>query len=155
MRVFLSYPMNGFSREQCLKFRNDMIRNLKPDVEWVDNLDCDGPEYDDESRTWYLGEAIKVLGTCDAIMIHPWALDYKGCQVEMKVAELYGIQLLQMQEEDFTEFCDGNNRTRNTLLRNGISSRAGLARLTEKEAKNFRNCGKVTLNHIMELKSRL
>lgn len=152
MRVFLSYPMHGRTREECLKFREELTRHIKDSDEWVDNLDCEGHNFEETPRLWYLGEAIKLLGTCDAIMVHPHGWSSKGCTVELEVAELYGIPVIDIGDPDFIEFCEGNVRTANALRRGGYGSRIALKRATKEELLNIRGVGKITFEHIMKLK---
>lgn len=101
-RVFLSYPMNGKTVEEmrkmedelCVKANEILHENFIP----VSNRHCTAPE--GSSRLYYLGEAIKKLDECDAIIFHDDWVNVKGCMVENLAAKLYGIRILNEVEEE-------------------------------------------------------
>ena len=158
MRVFLSYPMNGRTREECLKTRENMIRFLGPDDEWVDNLDCKAPE--GAGPLYYLGEAIKQLGKCDAIMLHEDYGRARGCRVEAKVAREYGIEIFVMSKglseyDKLLVLCKGNIRAVNAMLRAGVTTRTALYNTPLEEVYTWRKVGKKTYDVIAEAKKKL
>ena len=101
-RVFLSLPMSGYADEWIRKEILSMIEKLEPDEDAVFNFNlypreinmdletCNSEIY---SRFKNLSEAIKKLGTCDAILMHPAWRTAHGCNVEWTVAKEYGIPI--------------------------------------------------------------
>jgi hypothetical protein len=96
-KVFISVGMRG----RC---DADVVRDLNrakhiiytmfgTDIEIVDNWSCEGPE--DAGRLWYLGEAIKKLGDCDACYFTKGWQKHKGCVAEMEICRLYGIEMIE------------------------------------------------------------
>lgn len=106
-RVFLSLPMSGYADEWIRKEILSMIEKLEPDEDPVYNFNlypreinmdletCNSEIYfkheKDNSRFKNLSEAIRKLGTCDAILMHPAWRTAHGCNVEWTVAKEYGI----------------------------------------------------------------
>lgn len=95
MKVFISVGMRGRSDEEI---KNDITRATKdilnrwPDAEVVDNF-VEKPE-DVSERLYCLGEAIKILGDCDACYFVKGWRKYSGCQVEMEVCMQYDIDIM-------------------------------------------------------------
>lgn len=95
MKVFLSLGMHGRTMEDIHKDISTMKRELRrryPDKEliFVDNADCTG--LDADGRLYYLGEAIKKMDKCDAVYFHSGYKNHKGCLIEEKICELYGLK---------------------------------------------------------------
>ena len=95
MKVFLSLGMHGRTMEDIHKDISTMKRELRrwyPDKEliFVDNADCTGLDVD--GRLYYLGEAIKKMDKCDAVYFHSGYKNRKGCLIEEKICELYGLK---------------------------------------------------------------
>lgn len=87
-RVFLSLPMKDHDDEWVKNEIEAMKDRLADDEEAVHNYIYTEEE---PSRLYYLGEAIKKLGTCDTILMHPLWRNSHGCNVEWTVAKEYGI----------------------------------------------------------------
>lgn len=95
IKVFLSLGMHGRTMEDIHKDISAMERELRrryPDKEliFVDNADCTG--LDADGRLYYLGEAIKKMDKCDAVYFHSGYKNHKGCLIEEKICELYGLK---------------------------------------------------------------
>lgn len=93
MKIFLSYPMHGYSKEEQEKFKSELIAMFEDtsDITFVDNSDCEAPE--NAPRLYCLGEAIKKLGECDAIALHYNWVQAAGCTAERSVAKAYGMKI--------------------------------------------------------------
>mgnify|MGYP003317128406 CR=1 FL=1 len=114
-KIFISVAMNGREEYEI----HDDIVNLKflgkayfgNDIEFVDNRDFERifPEGINE-RVWCLGEAIKKLAACDAMISFDNELTNraKGCQIEREVCYNYGIPVLRIEDWCF------RNRVKNT-----------------------------------------
>lgn len=93
MRIFISVGMHNREyedvRREIERLTAYLAFNYDNPIEIVHNLDCVAPEGAD--RLWYLGEAIKKLGTCDvAYFIKGWD-KYRGCRIEKAVCDEYKI----------------------------------------------------------------
>ena len=94
-KVFLSVPMSGKTEAEIRK-EIDYLKSFadsKTDL-CVDNF-IDAPWYG--SQLYCLGEAIKKLGYCDVIFMHPDWKSAKGCRVEEFVAREYGIEVVYIK----------------------------------------------------------
>ena len=104
MKVFISIPMSGRSDkdvsaeiEQIKKIFMTYISDTNPGetIEFVDNLDNDV----DPSRCvdlvteplLYLGEAIRKMAFCDAVIFSPGHHKARGCKIEHEIALRYGL----------------------------------------------------------------
>lgn len=112
MKVFISIPMSGRADkdvsaeiEQIKKIFMMYISNTNPEetVEFVDNLDNDI----DPSRCvdlvneplLYLGEAIRKMAFCDAVIFSPEWHKARGCKIEYTVALHYGLTYYKLQTD--------------------------------------------------------
>ena len=106
-KVFLSVPIDGLTKDMIM----DEIRYLRNicdeyRVKYVDNFITKPPG---SERLYCLGEAIKKLGECDAILIaHDWRLD-RECHIELGTALIYRIPKFDLrhhdEEEAFKRWC--------------------------------------------------
>ena len=94
-RVFLSFPMRGYTGNEIIEMKKEMIPCLKQSEIPIDNY-IEQPSWCKE-RLWCLGEAIKKLGECDAAIFHYKWKEARGCIVERTVAEQYGIEIIDME----------------------------------------------------------
>ncbi len=112
MKVFISVPMSGRTDkdvsveiEQIKKIFMDYISKTNPGetVEFVDNLDNDI----DPSRCvdlvneplLYLGEAIRKMAFCDAVLFAPGYHKARGCNIEHEVTKVYGLTFYNLQTD--------------------------------------------------------
>jgi hypothetical protein len=96
-RVFISVGMSGRTDEDVERDIRRACRDIKErypfeEVELVDNWSAVGPE--NAGRLWYLGEAIKKLGTCDVCYFVDGWKKHKGCVAEYEICKLYGIDII-------------------------------------------------------------
>lgn len=121
-RVFVSVPMSGRNEE-----------DIKADIEEAKNVFLnffalnDGEEHFEFVNTfvqenapdkvmyeplWYLGNSIKILSTCDIILFARGARRARGCSIEHRIAQSYGIPSIVIDnrykfigvENDFTYY---------------------------------------------------
>ncbi len=97
MKIYISLPISGHDRtEQVAKARKfaDAIDSIGHDA--VNPFDLpSAPTYynEREQYAFCMGEDMKELLTCDAAYFAKGWRDSKGCQLEHKAAELYGLQI--------------------------------------------------------------
>ena len=96
MKVFISQPMHGLSKEEVMKTRNEAKKYLEGIFGEVEILQT--YEYDDApenaGRLWYLGRSIQKLGEADAIYFTKGYDKAKGCIIENIIAKLYNIHVI-------------------------------------------------------------
>ena len=96
-KVFISVGMRGREEIDVLsdivRAEMNILNSMSIDIEIVHNWDCVGPE--GACRLWYLGEAIKKLGDCDACYFVKGWQNHKGCIAEMGICKLYGIEIIE------------------------------------------------------------
>lgn len=89
MKIFISQPMNGYSREEILEER-ERIKQMFSGNEFIDSFIEDVPEMEGNTRIWCLGESIKKMADADLVVV-PSVYGVAGCDVELNVAIGYGI----------------------------------------------------------------
>ena len=103
MRVFISVPMKGRTKEQI----ETTLEKIKYDVEgtfageqieFVNTIVQEKPPYESGEHTaiWYLGKSLEILSTCDLVVVCG-DIDYNkynGCFIERETAIRYGIRVL-------------------------------------------------------------
>ena len=98
IKLFISQPMRDKTDEEILAEREKAIKAVSTifgydDVKVINSFFQDVPH--DAKPLWYLGESIKMLGYADvAYFCEGWD-DYRGCQMEHKASEDYGIQIIE------------------------------------------------------------
>lgn len=111
-RVFLSLPMSGRTDEQIkntifnemipviLENREQITDDDEEEIIFVDNFCMKAKEMAEMERQAreavtpnlvYLGEALKKMATCDAVVFAEDIGDARGCMVELYVADKYNI----------------------------------------------------------------
>lgn len=95
MKVMISQPMNGRSKEDIQKERQAIIENFKRmHIEVVETLFTDEPPKGCNEAVYYLGKSISAMKDIDAIyMCHGWG-SARGCCIEHEVARQYNIKIL-------------------------------------------------------------
>ena len=91
MKVFISQPMTGKTKEEILSERNKVIEVLenKYDVEVLDSYFEDYNPQDRSTPIKYLAKSIDVLAEADMILfVGDWK-NSKGCKVEHECAKQY------------------------------------------------------------------
>ncbi len=98
MKVMISQPMRGLTSGEILDARRKAIEILESNgYEVVDSYF----DYDNESiknkPLFYLSEAIKKMSECDAVaFIDDWRAA-RGCKIEHKIAEDYGLEIIYIK----------------------------------------------------------
>lgn len=90
MKIFISQPMRGYTREAILEERA-RIQEIFSGNEFIDSFIEDVPEMMGNTSVWCLGESIKMMAEADMVVVPSDAYHYSGCDVERVVAERYRI----------------------------------------------------------------
>ena len=97
MKLFISQPMNGKTKEVIKKEREEAISKIKSilgesDIEVIDSFIEDAPE--NANGLWYLGKSIELLSEADvAYFVSGWD-STRGCIIEHKCCEEYGVKII-------------------------------------------------------------
>lgn len=107
MKVFLSLGLSGktvteidYDIKRMSEKILDIMSNIAPNekIEIVHNADYYPDPEERRGRVYCLGEAIKKMDECELVVFHPDYSKHKGCLVEEKVAQLYGIKRFYLQD---------------------------------------------------------
>lgn len=117
MKVFISIPMNGRTDEEVFaeiknikKIFTEYAKEKLPgeEIEFVNTyVQEQAPNTCVTEALWYLGESIKILSMCDAVIFASGYRDARGCKIEYEVARSYDLKYYKL----FTDYT-----TRYTIL---------------------------------------
>lgn len=97
LKVFISQPMNGKTNEEIKKEREELtefaMAKLGTDVEIIDSFFEDAPH--DAKPLWFLGKSFELLSTADAAVFAKGYEKARGCVMEHKACENYGIKAFE------------------------------------------------------------
>lgn len=92
MKIFISQPMAGKSREQILEERKGLVRNLESGGDTVaDSVIASTPPEGAKEALWYLGASLMQMATCDGVFFMEGWEQARGCRIEHAAAEAYGL----------------------------------------------------------------
>lgn len=107
MKVFISQPMNRRSDEEILKERGLIAKTFEygmgSPVEVIDSF-SKSPDDISKGRVWMLGTSIALMHDADYVIFAPGWKNAKGCVVEEKVAELYGLKRVYYNDETLEKY---------------------------------------------------
>lgn len=97
-KAMISQPMKGMSSDDILAAREYATACLKEQgYDVVDNYFADFPDNDfvsDDTRNVsvaYLAKSIEAMSKCDAVYFCKGWANARGCKIEHKIAEEYGL----------------------------------------------------------------
>lgn len=98
MKIFISQPMRGKTKEEILSVRQLAIeeaeRELGERVEVIESYFEDAPN-DGNVPLWHLGKSIVLLSSADAVYFAKGWEDARGCRIERICAEQYGVRIIE------------------------------------------------------------
>lgn len=105
-RIFMSYGMHNKTKEEQKEARSRLRKRIKeycmkhlPEYAFYNTVDNSDAKTDG-GRLSYLGLAIQKMDTCDAIIFDDDWYKHEGCIIERHVAELYGLEILGVDDEE-------------------------------------------------------
>lgn len=99
MKVMISLPMRNRSDEEIKRQIKDISEQFaKLHIDTVDNFFTDEIEGYNNEALFYLGKSIDLIGKVDAVYFAPGWRTARGCIIERRVCEEYGVKIL---DEDF------------------------------------------------------
>jgi len=103
-KVFISQPMNGLSDEQIKVNKESAIEylhgylhseGLNPDeITIIDSFIEENAPDDVNSGLWYLGKSLELLAGADIVVFAKGWRKTRGCWIEFKCANEYGIDYI-------------------------------------------------------------
>ena len=95
MKIMISQPMNGKTREQIEAERMELRIKFEAEGHTViDTIFADSPEEAQNKPVWYFSKAIEAMSTVDAVYFMEGWEEARGCKLEHQIAEAYGITIL-------------------------------------------------------------
>ena len=99
MKVFLSQPTRGKSKEEIARERKQMVLFAKrfydsEDITVINSYFKEGTLHE----LWRLGEEIKLLSTADVVLFAPNYENTRSCVIEHFCAEKYIMQLIDIAD---------------------------------------------------------
>lgn len=88
MKLMISQPMRGKTKEQIIAERANLILKLESEGHKVIDTVLDISE--NKSPIYYLAKSIELLDKADAVVFMPGWQHYRGCRIEFQVAKEYG-----------------------------------------------------------------
>lgn len=92
-KVFISQPMRDRTNEEIEKERNELIDFAKTkvggNIEVIDSFFKDAPH--EAKPLWFLGKSFELLSTADVCIFAKGYEKARGCVMEHKACENYGI----------------------------------------------------------------
>lgn len=99
MKIFISQPMRGKTREQILSERAGVVHAIEDRGDTVaDTVITETPPAKNDAALYFLGAALKVMSNCDAVFFMPGWEAARGCKIEFAAATLYGLKILTSLE---------------------------------------------------------
>lgn len=104
MKLFISQPMRGKTKEEIAIRRQEIISEFKnkikesniPILYIIDSVITEKPPETSKESIWYLGKAIELLANADFIVFdHNWQ-DYNGCKIEHAICENYDLNYVDL-----------------------------------------------------------
>lgn len=97
-KLFISQPMRGFSDEQILNRRAEIIKEVRgkinEDVEILESF-FEGFEPTGNIPIAYLGRSISLLAEADIVYFGKGWDEARGCKIEHEIAAQYGMVIIE------------------------------------------------------------
>jgi hypothetical protein len=97
-KLFISQPMRGFTDEQILQTRAEIIKEVRDklgeDVEILESF-FEGFEPIGNIPVAYLGKSISLLAEADIVYFGKGWNEARGCKIEHEIAVQYGMVILE------------------------------------------------------------
>ena len=103
-KLFISCPMKGRTDENIKKSMEKMHKiaeiTFGEELEVIDSFIEENAPEGCNVPVWYLGKALQLMSEADYFVGIGYASDfYHGCEIESRVAQLYGIKSMRVDME--------------------------------------------------------
>ena len=97
MKVMISQPMRGKTKEEILAVRNYIKEVLVgSDFEVINTLF----DFGDKPAIFYLAKSIEAMVEDDVVIFAPDWEQARGCRIEFEIAKAYGKQIIILPSEN-------------------------------------------------------
>lgn len=105
MKVFLSMGMRDKTIKEIRETMNDIANTLKKrfkeDIEVIDTVVEDFENLEVKNEGLYcLGKSIELLSTADLVVFAEDWDSYRGCKIEHRCAEEYGLKIMYVSGDN-------------------------------------------------------
>lgn len=101
MRVMISQPMRGLTADDIAETKAQAVKKIEDmgytvvnslfDEDYVSEEDLECVQH---KSLFFLAQALEAMSMCDAVYFCKGWQDTRGCQIEHKAAEAYGLAIL-------------------------------------------------------------
>lgn len=99
MKIFISQPMRDKTKVEILKERSKIVSELQDkygkDLEILYSVISSKDDYEEIKNipVWYLSHSIDLLSKADKVYFAKGWKNARGCRIEHKICEEYGIEI--------------------------------------------------------------
>lgn len=99
MKIFISQPMRDKTEVEILKERSKIVSELQDkygkDLEFIYSVISSKDDYEEIKNipVWYLSRSIDLLSKADKVYFAKGWEKARGCCIEHKICEEYGIEI--------------------------------------------------------------
>ena len=101
MKVFISQPIAGYGNNVIEEVRKNICRLFSiKNEDLIDNFNKTIPSGISikNDRVWCLGDSIRLMAMADLVIFAPGWEDARGCCIEHKLCEEYGIPFTEVKD---------------------------------------------------------
>ena len=88
MKIMISQPMMGKSNDELQKLRKEVVEKLTKEGHQVIDTIFD---FGDKPSLYYLAKSLEAMSGCDGVFFMEGWTNARGCIIERRVAEMYGL----------------------------------------------------------------
>lgn len=104
MRVMISQPMNGLTREQIEENRANAVKTIESyGYTVVDSFVTDSTPKTNNDALYYLGKSLEIMATCHAVYFVKGWEKARGCRIERAACKAYGLKIMGADDPDEIE----------------------------------------------------
>ena len=100
MKVFISQPMAYYADNVIEQVREHICELFSiKNEDLIDSFVKTVPEGIKNNSVWCLGDSIRLMATADLVIFAPGWEEARGCRIEHKVCEEYGIPFTEVPKD--------------------------------------------------------
>lgn len=100
MKVFISQPMAGYAVNVIEEVRKTICKQFSiKNEDLIDNINKNIQDGIKNTRVCCLGDSIRLMAAADLVIFAPGWEDARGCRIEHKVCEEYGIPFTEVPKD--------------------------------------------------------
>jgi len=94
LKIFISQKMGNLTLEEILKRRSEITEFLETQFKDFEIINSIIEPTEEHNSLWYLGKSIELLSEADLAVFDTGWYNSRGCLIEFKCCNLYGIKML-------------------------------------------------------------